>query len=153
MLVDKTNFGLVLYNHANFYRFEETSSYWSAKRISVFLCFSLVYQRHTSGIMLTVVFSRKVTNIENTVRAVHSCNSWFTNIILAPTSRASNTCLGTSLKLRPYLAHLARRAIVSYCHINASGVRRPSTLDNKYSNIFFYKTTELQFSNFTWSIT
>ena len=27
MLVDKTNFGLVLYNHANFYRFEETSSY------------------------------------------------------------------------------------------------------------------------------
>ena len=26
MLVDNTNFGLVLYNHANFYRFEETSS-------------------------------------------------------------------------------------------------------------------------------
>ena len=26
MLVDKTNFGLVLYNHANFYRFEETSN-------------------------------------------------------------------------------------------------------------------------------
>ena len=50
MLVDKTNFDLVLYNHANFYRFEETSSYWSAKQISVFLCFSLVNQRHTSGI-------------------------------------------------------------------------------------------------------
>ena len=30
---------------------------------------------------------------------------------------------------------------MSYCHINASGVRRPSTLENKYSNIFFYKTT------------
>ena len=29
MLADKTNFGLVLYNHANFYQFEETSSYWS----------------------------------------------------------------------------------------------------------------------------
>ena len=31
MLADKTNFGLVLYNHANFYWFEETSSYWSVK--------------------------------------------------------------------------------------------------------------------------
>ena len=45
MLVDKTNFGLVLYNHANFYRFEDTSSYWSVKRTSVFLCFSLVRKR------------------------------------------------------------------------------------------------------------
>ena len=27
MSVDKTNFGLVLYNHAKFYPFEETSSY------------------------------------------------------------------------------------------------------------------------------
>ena len=43
--------------------------------------------------------------------------------------------------LSPPLAHLARRAIVSYCHTNASGVRRPSTLENKYSNIFVYKTT------------
>ena len=74
MLVDKTNFGLVVYNHANFYRFEETSSYWSVKRISVFLCFSLVNQRNISGI---TVYNRTVTNIENTARAVHSCNSWF----------------------------------------------------------------------------
>ena len=36
IMVDKTNFGLVFYNHANFYRFEETSSFWSVKRISVF---------------------------------------------------------------------------------------------------------------------
>ena len=35
---------------------------------------------------------------------------------------------------------LARRAIVRYCHTNASGVRRLSTPENKYSNIF-YKTT------------
>ena len=42
MLADKTNIGLVLYNHTDFYRFEKTSSYWSVKRISVFLCFSLV---------------------------------------------------------------------------------------------------------------
>ena len=35
----KINFGLVLYNHANFYRFEETSSYRSVKRISVFSAF------------------------------------------------------------------------------------------------------------------
>ena len=58
MLVDKTKFGLALYNHANFYQFEETSSYWSVKRISVFLCFSLVNQRHTSGI---TTYNRTVT--------------------------------------------------------------------------------------------
>ena len=78
MLVDKTNFGLVLFNHANFYRFEETSSYWSVKRISVFLCFSLVSQRQTCSI---TVYNRTVTNIENTVRAVHSCNSCFLIIV------------------------------------------------------------------------
>ena len=37
MLVGKTNFGLVLYNHTNFYWLEDTSSYWSVERISVFL--------------------------------------------------------------------------------------------------------------------
>ena len=73
MLVDKTNFGLVLYNQANFYRFEETSSYCLVKRTPVNLCFSLVNQRHTSG---TTVYNRTVTNIEHTVRAVHGCNSW-----------------------------------------------------------------------------
>ena len=74
MLVDKTNFGLVLYNHVNFYRFEETSRYRSVKRKAVFLCFSLVNQQHTSGI---TVYNRTGTNIENTERAVHSYNSWF----------------------------------------------------------------------------
>ena len=29
---------------------------------------------------------------------------------------------------------------MSYCHTNASGVRCPSTLEDKYSNMFFYKT-------------
>ena len=72
MLVDKTKFDLVLYNHANFYRFDKTSS-WSVKRISAFLYFSLVNLRHTSGI---TVYNRTVTNIEDTVRAVHSFNSW-----------------------------------------------------------------------------
>ena len=66
MLVDKTNFGLVLYNHGNFYRFEETSSCWSVKLISLFLCFSLVNQWHTSGI---TVYNSTLTNIENTVWA------------------------------------------------------------------------------------
>ena len=47
-------FWFSVYNHANLYRFEETSSYWSVKRISVFLCFWLVNQRHTSGITVTV---------------------------------------------------------------------------------------------------
>ena len=40
MLADKTNFGLVLYNHTNFYLFEETSSYWSVRRI---ITFSLLF--------------------------------------------------------------------------------------------------------------
>ena len=74
MFVDRINFGLVLYNQANFYQFEETSSYWSVKRISFFHCFPLVNQLHTSGI---TVYNCTVTNIENTLRAVHSCNSWF----------------------------------------------------------------------------
>ena len=33
------------------------------------------------------------------------------------------------------------KGIVSYCHTSASGMHRPSTLENKYSNIFFHKTT------------
>ena len=76
MLADKTNFGLVPYNHANYYRFEESSSYknLSVKRISVFLCFSSVKPQHTSTI---TVYNSTVTNIENTVRALHSHNSWF----------------------------------------------------------------------------
>ena len=80
MLVDKTNFGMVLYNHANFYRFEEISSYWSVERISIFLCFSLVNQRHTSGITVNM-YNRTVTNIGNTVRAVHSCSSWLVSVV------------------------------------------------------------------------
>ena len=77
MMDDMTNFGSVLYNHANFYRFGETSSYWSVTRQSVFLCFSLVSQRHTS---IITVYNGTVTNIENTVQAVHSCNSWFESL-------------------------------------------------------------------------
>ena len=71
MLVDNNSFGLVHFNHANFYRFEETSSYWLVERTSIFLCFSLANQWHTSGI---TVYNRTVTNIKNTVRAVHICD-------------------------------------------------------------------------------
>ena len=35
MLVDKINFGLVFYNHVNFYRFEDASSYWSVKVVII----------------------------------------------------------------------------------------------------------------------
>ena len=62
MLVNKTNFGSVIYNHANLYRFEETSSYWLVERISVFLYFSLVNHRHNFGI---IVYLRTVTNIKD----------------------------------------------------------------------------------------
>ena len=63
------------YNHANVYRFEETSisSYWAVKRISVFLYFSLVYQRHTSRI---TVYNHTVTNIENTLRPAKCFRYW-----------------------------------------------------------------------------
>ena len=30
---------------------------------------------------------------------------------------------------------------MSYCHTNVSSVRRAATLENKHSNIFFYKNT------------
>ena len=57
-----------IYKHANFYRFEETSSYWSVRRRSVFLCFSLVNHRHTSvnhrHTSAITVYNRAVTNIE-----------------------------------------------------------------------------------------
>ena len=39
MLVDKTKFGLVPYNHGNFYKFEETSSYWSFNEYQFSLLF------------------------------------------------------------------------------------------------------------------
>ena len=32
---------------------------------------------------------------------------------------------------------------MSYCRINVCVMRRPSTLENKYSNILYYKTTRL----------
>ena len=35
MLVDKTSFCYVPYNYANFYRFEESSSYWSVKVVII----------------------------------------------------------------------------------------------------------------------
>ena len=48
----------------------------------------------------------------------------------------------SSRYLHVILAHLVRRAIVSYCHTNVSClVCHLSTLKNNYSNIFFYKTT------------
>ena len=72
MLVEKTNFGLVLYNYANFYPFEETSSYWLVKEYQFFSAFHWA----TSDTSITV-YNRTVTTIENTVQAVHSCNSWF----------------------------------------------------------------------------
>ena len=55
MLVDKNNFGLVIYYHANFYRFDEISSYWALKRMSFFLFLSLVNRQHTSGITVYTV--------------------------------------------------------------------------------------------------
>ena len=62
MLVDKTNLGLVLYNHDNFYRFDELSSYWLVKTNISFSVFFIGQPGHTSGI---TVYNRTVTYIEN----------------------------------------------------------------------------------------
>ena len=51
----ETSFALVLNNHTNFYRLEETSSNWLVKRISAFLRFSLINQWHTYGITVYVI--------------------------------------------------------------------------------------------------
>ena len=42
MSVDKTEFGLVLYKHADFNRFEETSSFWSVET-NTSISFSLLF--------------------------------------------------------------------------------------------------------------
>ena len=49
-------------------------------------------------------------------------------------------CMG---KIENYvlLAHLAQKAIVSYCHTSACVVHRQPILENKFSNVFSYKTT------------
>ena len=61
ILVDKTNCGLVLYNHANFYRFQETSSYWSVKPISVFSTFRwLVSDYSLCEQLQQPVYARKI---------------------------------------------------------------------------------------------
>ena len=49
IVVDKTFFGLMLYNHANFYQFSGTSRYWSVKSSSVFSLPFIGQQGHTSG--------------------------------------------------------------------------------------------------------
>ena len=73
MLVDKTKFDLMLYNHTNFYQFEESSSYWSVET-NISFCLLFIGKSATHSVI--TVYNRTVTNIENTVRAVHSCNRW-----------------------------------------------------------------------------
>ena len=103
----------VLYNQASSIAFDETSSYWSALKSSWFLGFSLVTTRlsyfHWSvfpnheGSTFTEKDQNKVnyrigplrsdsviklvsdliTESDQAVRAVHSCNSWFSNVIMA----------------------------------------------------------------------
>ena len=51
-----------------------------------------------------------------------------------------------------FLAEVARRAVMSDCHTNTSGVRRTSTLETKFQISSSLKPLDLQFSNFTWSM-
>ena len=62
MLVDKTNFGLVLYNH------QLLSVYLTNINFSLlFICYLATH---------LTVFNRTAIDIEKPVRAMHSCNSW-----------------------------------------------------------------------------
>ena len=97
----------VLYNQASSIAFDETSSYWSALKSSLFLGFSLATTRksgfHWSAFRnhQCITFTEKdqnkfnyrigplrsdsvielvsdlITESDQAVRAVHSCNSWF----------------------------------------------------------------------------
>ena len=72
-LIRPMNIGFVSYNHANFYRFGE---HLVIGQLNEYQCFSAFHwsTSDTSGI---TVYKCTVTNIENTVRALHSCNCWF----------------------------------------------------------------------------
>ena len=67
LLVDKTNFGLVLYNHANF--FIGLRNHLVIGQLKEYQFFSAFHW--PTGI---TVYNRTVT--ENTVRAGNNCNSW-----------------------------------------------------------------------------
>ena len=62
----------MLYNHANFYRFEETSSYCLLKEYQFFSAL-----HWSTSVTPAASQCITVTKIENAVPAVHSCNSRF----------------------------------------------------------------------------
>ena len=74
MLVDKTNFGLVIYNHASFYRFDEPSSYWSVKRISLFSAFHWS-TRDTPTASQCITVQRPIS------KTLYNCNSRLFSLI------------------------------------------------------------------------
>ena len=68
-LVDKTNFGLAINNHANFYRFEETSSYWSVKQIEMFVRFcNFPSNRQTGRVSDTFTVIQGINNLFKPLR-------------------------------------------------------------------------------------
>ena len=65
--------------------------------------------------------------IVNTNNSKYSGNSW-------------SKCHGVEIFIHIFLAHLARRAIVTYCYTNVSGARC-AVRQHLKTNILFYKTT------------
>ena len=111
MLADKANFGSVLYNHAYFYRIEETSMYWLVERISVFLRFSLVNQQHTFAF---TVYNRTVTNIENLCRPFIAAKAGYIIFLEIPLSNANRIAHDLDLLYFMFAVILFHVALNSY---------------------------------------
>ena len=73
VLVDNSNSGLVLYNQANFYRLRIHLVIGQLNECH----FSLLFIGQPATPSGITVYNRTVINIENTVRVVCGCNSWF----------------------------------------------------------------------------
>ena len=72
MLVDETNFGLVLYNNANF---KGLRKHLVIGQLNEYQFFSAFHWSTSDPPPAS-----QCTNIGNTARAVHSCNSWLLGI-------------------------------------------------------------------------
>ena len=74
MSVDKTDFGFMIYNHANFIGLRK---HLVVGQLNECQCFSAFHWSTGDTLPAPQCITVQWTNIENTVRAVHSCNSWF----------------------------------------------------------------------------
>ena len=138
------NYG-VLYNQASSIAFNVTSSYWSALKNSWFLGFLLVTTLRADSVIKLVW--DLITELDQAVRAVHSCNSWFIIIM----SQASSL-LHASKKVLCSLAVMKQFTVVSHLFPTPSKVflcRKSYQLLAMYMYMYFSndKTIHSRFSS------